>query len=105
MNTHNYWEFVRGMKVYPPKSSITYPTLGLVGEAGEVAEKVKKWIRGDSVALDAYPLLLEVSDVLWYVTALADDLGYTLQDVIDANVEKLTSRKERGTVRGDGDSR
>ena len=105
MNTHNYWEFVRGMKVYPPKSSITYPTLGLVGEAGEIAEKVKKWIRGDKPALDAHGLLLEVSDVLWYVTALADDLGYTLQDVIDANVEKLTSRKERGVVKGSGDGR
>lgn len=99
-----YEEFVRGMKVFPEKYAIIYPALGLVGEGGEVAEKVKKWLRGDK-ELDKQELIKEVGDVLWYVTALALDLGYTLQDVVDANVAKLNDRKERGVQKGSGDNR
>ena len=99
-----YTEFVKSMKVYPEPHAIVYPTLGMCGEAGEVSEKVKKTLRGDKV-LDKEQLALEVGDVLWYVTALADDLGYTLADIARMNVNKLTSRKERGVVKGDGDQR
>lgn len=99
-----YQEFVKSMKVYPEKNAIVYPTLGLMGEAGEISEKVKKWMRGDK-ELDKEGLLKELGDPLWYITSLADDLGYTLQEVIDANVEKLNSRKERGVLKGSGDSR
>jgi len=101
---NEYQEFVKTMKVYPEKHAIVYPTLGLMGEAGEISEKVKKWMRGDK-ELDREGLLKEMGDPLWYIASLADDLGYTLQEVIDANVEKLTSRKERGVVKGDGDNR
>lgn len=101
---NEYLEFVKSMKVYPEKHAIVYPALGMTGEAGEVAEKVKKWLRGDK-ELDKFELLKEASDVLWYITSLADDLGYTLQDLVDANVEKLSSRKERGVVKGSGDNR
>lgn len=105
MNKFNeYTEFVKSMKVYPEKYAIIYPALGLSGEAGEIAEKIKKWLRGDR-ELDKEGLLKELGDPLWYITSLADDLGYTLQDVIDANVEKLTSRKERGVLKGSGDNR
>lgn len=103
-NFKEYNEFVKGMKVYPEKQAIIYPTLGLTGEAGEVAEKVKKWLRGDR-DLDKLELLKEAGDCLWYLASLADDLGYTLEDMVVANVEKLTSRKERGVVKGDGDNR
>lgn len=99
-----YEEFVAGMKVFPEKYAIIYPTLGMVGEAGEVSEKVKKWLRGDK-ELDKQELVKEVGDVLWYVTALALDLGYTLQDVAEANVQKLRDRRERGVVKGNGDNR
>ncbi len=96
--------FVKSMKVYPEKNAIVYPALGLAGESGEIAEKVKKWLRGDK-ELDKDALLSELGDPLWYITSLADDLGYTLQDVINRNFEKLTSRKERGVLKGNGDNR
>jgi NTP pyrophosphatase (non-canonical NTP hydrolase) len=100
----DYNEFVKGMKVYPEKHAIVYPALGLAGECGEISEKLKKWLRGDR-ELDKQALLLELGDPLWYITALADDLGFTLQDVVNANVEKLSSRKERNVLKGDGDNR
>lgn len=104
MNFNEYQEFVKAMKVYPEKHAIVYPALGLVGEAGEISEKVKKWLRGDR-ELDREGLLKEMGDPLWYLASLADDLGYTLQEVVDANIEKLTSRKERGVLKGSGDDR
>ena len=104
MNFNEYGQFVKSMKVYPEKHAIVYPALGLTGEAGEVAEKVKKWLRGDR-ELDKLELLKEAGDVMWYLASLADDLGYTLQDLVDENVKKLTSRKERGVQKGDGDNR
>lgn len=101
---NEYQEFVKGMKVYPEKHAIVYPALGLVGEAGEISEKVKKWLRGDK-ELDKEGLLKELGDPLWYIASLADDLGFTLQDVVDANVAKLSSRKERNLIHGEGDNR
>lgn len=101
---NEYLDFVKSMKVYPEKYTIMYPALGLCGESGEIAEKVKKWLRGDK-ELDKEAILSELGDPLWYITSLADDLGYTLQDVIDRNVEKLSSRKDRGVLKGSGDNR
>lgn len=101
---NEYQDFVKSMKVYPEKHAIVYPTLGLMGEAGEISEKVKKWMRGDK-ELDREGLLGEMGDPLWYLASLADDLGYTLQDVVDYNVSKLSSRKERGVLKGSGDNR
>lgn len=101
---NEYQDFVKTMKVYPEKHAIVYPALGLCGEAGEIAEKIKKWLRGDR-ELDKDALLKELGDPLWYIASLADDLGFTLQQVVDANVEKLTSRKERDVVKGSGDNR
>lgn len=103
-NFQEYTQFVVGMKVYPERHAIVYPALGMIGEAGEVSEKVKKWLRGDR-ELDKEDLIKEIGDVMWYAASLADDLGYTLQDVIEANVAKLTSRKERGVLKGSGDNR
>lgn len=104
MTITEYHEFVKSMKVYPEQHAIVYPTLGIAGEAGEVAEKVKKWLRGDR-QLDKELLLKELGDVQWYISSLADDLGFTLQDVIDTNYQKLSDRKERGVVKGSGDER
>ena len=109
MNTFNdYDEFVKGMKIYPEQFNTIYPALGLAGEAGEIAEKVKKVLRdneGEWTADTKAAVLDELGDPLWYITALAQDLGFTLQDVIDNNVSKLTSRKSRGVLVGSGDDR
>lgn len=103
-NVDDYFTFVKAMKVYPEKYAIVYPALGLCGEAGEISEKIKKSLRGDR-ELDKDAILSELGDPLWYICSLADDLGYTLQDVIDRNVEKLTSRQSRGVLKGSGDNR
>lgn len=104
MEFNEYQKFVKTMKVYPEKRAIIYPVLGLAGESGEIAEKVKKWLRGDRL-LQKEELVKEIGDVLWYCAALADDLGFTFEDVVQANIEKLTSRKERDVLKGDGDNR
>jgi len=79
-------------------------TLGLVGEAGEVAEKVKKLLR-DNKQVDSADILKEIGDVVFYATALANYFQGNLQSVIDTNVIKLDSRQARGTIQGSGDNR
>jgi len=85
-----------------------YPTLGLCGEAGEIAEKVKKILRDRGGIFDQSSrdeLRLELGDVLWYAAQLAAELGLSLDEVAQANLGKLASRAERGTLGGDGDHR
>jgi len=85
-----------------------YPTLGLCGEAGEIAEKVKKILRDQGGVFDQSSrdeLRLELGDVLWYVAQLAAELGLSLEEVAQANLGKLSSRAERGTLGGDGNHR
>lgn len=109
MTFAEYAEFVKSLKRYDPKYSVIYPALGLTGEAGEVAEKIKKWVRdeGGQVISDErrHAILLELGDVQFYVAALAADIGYSLDDVIHANVNKLSSRRDRGVLQGSGDDR
>ena len=81
---------------------IIYPTLGLCGESGEVAEKVKKHLR-DGASLDE--LKKELGDVLGYISAIASDLKLSLDDIAETNISKLTSRLERGKIQGSGDNR
>jgi Predicted pyrophosphatase len=86
----------------------SYPTLGLCGEAGEVADKVKKVLRdGEGRFDDAVrdDLRLELGDVLWYVAQLATELDLDLADVAAANLEKLASRAARNVIGGSGDRR
>jgi len=101
---NDYQISAKATAVYNPDHKVTYPALGLAGESGEVAEKVKKWLRGDK-ALDREGLLKELGDVLWYLSALATDLGFSLEEVAQANVNKLLDRKSKGTLKGDGDNR
>lgn len=95
--------------VYPDKgacshTSLTYCALGLNGEAGEVAEKVKKYIR-DGGALPRDALKRELGDILWYIAAMASELNLTLLDIAQENLAKLQSRKERDKLHGEGDNR
>lgn len=87
---------------------LVYTSLGLAGEAGEVANKVKKVLRDSGGNLDG-PMRLklaeEVGDVLWYCAMLAMELDFTLSDIAEANLDKLASRAERGVIQGSGDSR
>jgi len=90
------------------KSDWVYPVLGLVGEAGEVADKVKKIFRdknGKISSEDKDALISELGDVLWYLSEIASQLDVKLEDVAKANIEKLASRKKRGKLMGSGDNR
>lgn len=87
---------------------IIYPTLGLTGESGEVADKVKKMIRDNNGTLtdeQRKAIALELGDVMWYVAALADDLEFSLEEICQMNLDKLTSRLERNKIQGSGDYR
>lgn len=103
-----YQQFVNDMKIYPEQYKIVYPALGLAGEAGEIAEKVKKVLRdndGEWTDDKRAAVLDELGDPLFYIAALADDLGFSLREVMENNVSKLTSRKSRGVLQGSGDNR
>ena len=88
--------------------NIIYPTLGLCGESGEVAEKIKKLLRDHGGFLDSEmkrSIALELGDVFWYLSTLAYELGFSLQEIAEMNYEKLQSRKKRNKIHGDGDNR
>lgn len=93
-------------------ATFLYPSSKLAGEAGEIAEKLAKQVRDKKVFRfqdispeDRGTLLKELGDELWYIAEIATKLGYTLGEVGQANLTKLTGRVERGTIHGDGDSR
>jgi NTP pyrophosphatase (non-canonical NTP hydrolase) len=92
--------------------NMVYPSLGMVGEAGEVAEKVKKYWRNHGVT-DASGLTAgqrqelgkEIGDVMWYCAALAWELGLKLDEIGQGNIDKLTDRHKRGVIKSEGDNR
>ena len=95
--------------IFPKNKAMEYLTLGLTGEAGEIANKVKKFIR-DGAAQDEYlakriEIGYEIGDVLWYCAALARDLGFDLSEIAQENYTKLSDRASRGKIGGDGDNR
>lgn len=87
---------------------LSYCTLGLCGEAGEVANKVKKVIRDHNGVMSTEfktAIKGELGDCLWYISQMCEELGFTLEDVAQANIEKLQSRQDRGVIGGSGDER
>jgi len=108
MSFKEYQDFCKTTAIYRAEVSLLYPALGLTGEAGEVANKVKKLVR-DGIENLPYDwkeqIAAEIGDVLWYCSALATDLGIPLNTIAKQNVEKLQSRLERGVLSGSGDKR
>ena len=108
MNFDEYQEQARATAIYDKKYAILYPTLGIAGESGEVAEKIKKVYRdNDGVVSEEKKkeITKELGDILWYIANLASDLNISLELIAFTNIEKLNSRKERGVLQGSGDNR
>lgn len=109
MKLNEYQEEALKTAIYPAQGeNYSYPALGLVGEAGEVAEKIKKVIRDNNGVLDEndeLEIVKELGDVLWYIAILASEMGASLETVAKTNLDKLQSRKERNKLGGSGDNR
>jgi NTP pyrophosphatase (non-canonical NTP hydrolase) len=94
------------LKDWQEDEKLTYAILGLTAEAGEVANKYKKVIRGDYGVDEIREALAdEIGDVLWYVAAVCTALSLDLSEVGQANLEKLADRAQRGVIMGEGDKR
>ncbi|MGH2865516.1 MAG: nucleoside triphosphate pyrophosphohydrolase family protein [Solirubrobacteraceae bacterium] len=108
MNLSEYQRRSRRTAEYPREAWLTYPALGLAGEAGEVAEHAKKAIRDDAGKVSderRAAMAGELGDVLWYVSQLAWELGLELEEIAEGNLAKLLSRQRRGVLSGSGDDR
>lgn len=113
MEFADYQSQTRVSAIYPSVGdNFIFPTLGLVGEAGEFADKIKKLIRDKETnspstltADNKVELVKELGDVLWYLTQLASELKVNLDDVALMNLEKIASRHARAVVHGKGDNR
>lgn len=87
-----------------PSSDATYAILGLAAEVGEFHGYLAKCIR-DNQDHDLTTMMKELGDILWFVSAICDDLEVSLEDVAAMNLMKLYDRKERGKIKGSGDNR
>lgn len=113
MDFQEYQKLSRRTAKYPnigkkEEDNFLYPVLGLLGESGEVAEKVKKLFRDDAGVLSEERkenIKKELGDVLWYLSQIATDFHLDLDDIAKDNIEKLYSRLERDKIQGDGDNR
>jgi phosphoribosyl-ATP pyrophosphohydrolase len=109
MDLNDYQAAALVTAIYPNRgANFAYPALGLAGEAGEVADKLKKVIRdNDGVLTDPVrdAVAKEIGDVLWYVSVLAAEMDYDLETIAQGNLDKLASRQQRGVITGSGDNR
>jgi len=99
---YSYW--VEDKIVTQGDTRLIENTLGLVGEAGEVAEKVKKYLR-DNTKVSQKEIVKELGDILFYTTALANYFYSNLPEVMETNMDKLNDRAKRGVIKGSGDNR
>jgi NTP pyrophosphatase (non-canonical NTP hydrolase) len=103
-----YEQVAKGTAKYPPEIGLFYTVMGLVGEAGELANKTKKIFRDHDGRLssgDRDKMIFELGDVVWYCAMLAKELGTSIGDVMLLNLEKLAQREANGTIKGEGDKR
>lgn len=110
MDFSQYQRKTEETAIYPRKGNqgIIYCALGLTGEAGEVAEKVKKVLRDENGVFTEEKrreIAKEVGDVLWYCSQISYELGFPLESVAWNNLEKLQDRKTKGMLKGNGDNR
>lgn len=109
MTFNDYQEETNKTAIYPDKgNNVVYPILGLAGETGEVADKVKKIWRDKNNIIseeDKLEIKKEMGDILWYLSQLATELQIDFDDVASTNVLKIKSRLERDKINGVGDNR
>lgn len=113
MNFNEYQKRAAEFDLFEKTDNLKSPAfvekvLGLAGEAGETADKIKKLIRdksGEADAEDVDSIKKELGDVLWYIANIARYLEVSLEDVAQTNIEKLSSRKARQKLHGSGDER
>lgn len=104
MNFDEYQQAIERFAVYPRNEelqAISYLTLGLNGEAGEVAEQLKKAIRNDGqiTAERRAKILDEIGDVLWYVSRIATEFNVSLSEIAEQNVAKLEQRRQKENLK------
>tara|TARA_B110000908_G_scaffold46195_1_gene56252 strand:- start:4227 stop:4550 length:324 start_codon:yes stop_codon:yes gene_type:complete len=104
VTTGGYSQWVEGKIMTEGETRLIENTLGLIGESGEIAEKIKKLLR-DNTKVEAQDIIKELGDVAFYLTALANYFGSSLDEVLDLNMIKLNDRQERGVLAGSGDNR
>lgn len=108
MNFSDYQKQSRQTAIYPDLgNNFVYPTVGLSGEAGEVANKIKKLLREDYLLTDEYRKELgkEIGDVLWYLSQLCSELKLSLDAIAKENIKKLLKRVKDDKIHGSGDNR
>lgn len=106
MKLNDYQDATAATAIYPKQVGQAYCAYGLFSESGEVSGVLKKFLRGDYDRGEfEEKMKYEIGDVLWYVARLAAEFGFPLEDIARANLEKLTARKDNGTIKGDGDDR
>ena len=109
MDFKDYQKLSRKSAIYPKKGkNFIYPTLGLAGEAGEVAEKIKKVLRDNQGIIDEprkEEIAKELGDVLWYLAQIATELGLSLEEVAQGNLKKGNTKQKRNRLSGNGDNR
>ena len=106
---NNYQQATAQTAKYPSDQALEYLSLGIASEAGEVAGKMKKWIRDGDAKMTrgewVQAMSSEIGDVLWYAARLADELDLSLSQIAEDNMDKLLDRKARGMIGGSGDNR
>jgi NTP pyrophosphatase (non-canonical NTP hydrolase) len=117
MDTKEYQKIIDETAIYPKEIGLAYCAMGLTGEAGEVSDKIKKLYRDDNIhdmlsadygefiQKNKKAIGKELGDVLWYVTAMANELGLSLEEIMEGNYNKLIKRRETNTLHGSGDNR
>ena len=115
MNFNDYQDFALNTATYPQiGENLVYPAMGCAGEGGEFCDKAKKYWRNtgsmSALGMQLSPkqkqgLIEELGDQLWYIAASARELGITLEEIVATNISKITDRRARGVVKGEGDNR